>query len=128
MDDNGLETGGDLSAVGVHQQQQQARVTLAHRQHAGNDMQWGSGQGFAHKTNMLIRVDQGGQGAALEGIFKAHDRRQPNECLHDARAIEANVHVAHSVTFPGIDAAAPDLDAPVISNLHLRAITRESWR
>ena len=59
----------------------------------------------------MIADDQRGVGAGSEGAGKADRIGDRGQTLHGARHIEAHVHVAHLVAFPGVDRAAPDLDA-----------------
>ncbi len=49
---------------------------------------------------------------------QARPAEQHGDGLHAARHVEARVHMAHFVAFPGGDAAAPDVAQPRYASLH----------
>ena len=77
----------------------------------------GSGVGFLEKADVLLADDQGRFAVAGEGARHAQSRGEAGQSFLGLGDPEADVHVPHLVAFPGVDAAAPDLDA-LFGHLH----------
>ena len=114
--DDQLEGRGRL-AIEVADDQQQTRVALAELHDPAGHVQRRAGLCLAQKADVLLTHDQRRFAVAGEGARHAQSRREAGQSLLGLGDPEADVHVPHLVAFPGVDAAAPDLDA-LLGHLH----------
>jgi len=95
----------------MDQELQQPRLGFAHLDHPAQHGQRRAGVGLAQEADMVLLDQQGGVGVRREGLGHAQLGGQADQALLGSDHVVAHVHVPHLVAVPGVDAAAPDLDA-----------------